>query len=206
MSDEQTVFIVDDDPAVSDSLRALLESDDLTAETYSSAQAFLDSYSGARSGCLLLDVQLPDVDGLKLQQDLAAAHPALPVIIITGHADVPVAVKALKAGAVDFIEKPFADDIILESVRRGLEISRQKRREQASLQAARAGLERLTARERDVLDHLVEGHLNKVIAYELGISARTVEIHRSRVMEKMGATSLAHLVRMGLALGIGLED
>ncbi len=202
MTNDATVFVVDDDPAVRDSLKALLESDDLTVEIYGTCQEFLNAPDINRGGCLLLDVQMPEMNGLELQQKLADNGSTLPVIIITGHGDVPIAVKAMKAGAVDFIEKPFTDDIILDSVRRALELGVRSRREQVSVDQAEAGIKRLTTREYEVLEHLVVGRLNKQIAYDLGISARTVEIHRARVMEKMGVRTLAHLVRLALAKGI----
>lgn len=205
MTSEATVFVVDDDAAVRDSLKDLLESDGLTAEVYGAAQEFLDAHDTARGGCLLLDIQMPDMNGLELQQKLADKGSTLPVIIITGHGDVPIAVKALKAGAVDFIEKPFTDDVILGGVRRALELGEQNRREQASVDEAKAGIARLTTREYEVFEHLVIGRLNKQMAFDLGISKRTVEVHRARVMEKMEARNLAHLVRMAMALGIESE-
>lgn len=202
MASEATVFVVDDDAAVRDSLKALLESDGLAVEIYDAGQTFLDAHDTDGGGCLLLDVQMPDMNGLELQQKLADNGSSLPVIIITGHGDVPIAVKALKAGAVDFIEKPFSDDVILAGVRRALELGEQTRHKLASVDAAKAGIARLTAREHEVLEHLVIGRQNKQISYDLGISSRTVEIHRARVMEKMAARNLAHLVRMAIALGI----
>lgn len=205
MISEAIVFVVDDDAAVRDSLKDLLESDGLTAEVYGAAQEFLDAHDTARGGCLLLDIQMPDMNGLELQQKLADKGSTLPVIIITGHGDVPIAVKALKAGAVDFIEKPFTDDVILGGVRRALELGEQNRREQASVDEAKAGIARLTTREYEVFEHLVIGRLNKQMAFDLGISKRTVEVHRARVMEKMEARNLAHLVRMAMALGIESE-
>ena len=205
MTSEATVFVVDDDAAVRDALKDLLESDGLTAEVYGAAQEFLDAHDTDRGGCLLLDIQMPDMNGLELQQKLADKGSSLPVIIITGHGDVPIAVKALKAGAVDFIEKPFTDDVILGSVRRALELGERNRREQASVDEAKAGIARLTTREYEVFEHLVIGRLNKQIAFDLGISARTVEVHRARVLEKTGVRNLAHLVRMAMALGIEPE-
>ncbi len=205
MSNDAIVYVVDDDDAVRDSLKVLLQSDGLTAQVYASGREFMDSYNADIAGCLLLDVQLPDMNGLEMQLELANKQIKLPIIIITGYADVPIAVKALKAGAVDFIEKPFSDDTILASVRTALEIGNREHREQASLLEAKESLQRLTNRERQVLEQLVMGRLNKVIAFELGISARTVEIHRARIMEKMKARSLAHLVRLALALGIRPE-
>lgn len=205
MTSEATVFVVDDDAAVRDSLKALLESDGLTVEVYGAGQKFLDAHGANRGGCLLLDVQMPDMNGLELQRKLADNGSSLPVVIITGHGDVPIAVKALKAGAVDFIEKPFTDDVILGSVRRALERGERNRREQASVDEAKAGIARLTTREYEVFENLVIGRLNKQIAFDFGISVRTVEIHRARVMEKMAARNLAHLVRMAMALRIEPE-
>jgi len=200
MGDAATVFVVDDDDAVRDSLRALLEANGLAVEVFSSGQMFLDNHDAEHAGCLLLDVQMPDMDGLELQKKLIDGGSSLPVIIITGHGDVPIAVRALKAGAVDFIEKPFTSDNILDSVRRALTLGEKNRRKQESTDKVKAGIARLTTREHQVFDHLVTGRLNKQIAFDLGISARTVEVHRARVMEKMGALNLAHLVRMALDL------
>lgn len=206
MTTNPIVFVVDDDPAIGDALKALLETDGLMVEVYGGGQEFLNAYDPAFGGCLLLDVEMPGMDGLELQARLAEIHGALSIVIITAHGDVPRAVKALKAGAIDFIEKPFTDERILDCVRRALEVSERSRREQALLGDANAGVARLTPRERDVLEQLVIGRANKVIAFELGISARTVEIYRARVMEKMAARNLSHLVRMGLALGMNPES
>ncbi len=205
MTTDAIVYVVDDDDAVRDSLKMLLESDGLTTQVYASGREFMDSCNDDMPGCLLLDVQLPDMHGLDIQLELVNNQIKLPIIIITGYADVPIAVKALKAGAVDFIEKPFSDDTILASVRSALEVGDKNRKEQSSLTETKAKLERLTDRERQVLEQLVIGRSNKVIAFELEISARTVEIHRARIMEKMEARSLAHLVRLTLDLGIKPE-
>jgi two-component system response regulator FixJ len=199
-----TVFIVDDDDAVRDSLGALVESAGLTAESFASGMQFLDAIGPERAGCVLLDVQMPDLGGLEIQERLAANQPALRVIIITGHGDVPLAVKAMKAGAVDFIEKPFDDGVLLDCVQRALAESQRGQVGEAAA-AGIEGLGQLTPRERDVLHQLIVGNPNKVIAYELGISPRTVEVHRARVMEKMQAKSLSHLVRMALAAGVDPE-
>ena len=200
-SDGPTVFIVDDDDAVRDSLGALIESAGLTAESFATGTRFLDAIGPDRTGCVLLDVQMPDLGGLEIQERLAASQPGLRVIIITGHGDVPLAVKAMKAGAVDFIEKPFDDGVLLDCVHRALAESQRGEAAEAGLE----GLGQLTPRERDVLLQLIVGNPNKVIAYELGISPRTVEVHRARVMEKMQAKSLSHLVRMALAAGVDPE-
>ena len=195
-SPRETVFIVDDDDAVRDSLQVLLESAGLTVEAFASPTAFLGSSAPERPGCLLVDVRMPEMDGIELQEALTAANRRLPVIVMTGHADVPLAVRAMKAGAVDFIEKPFDDEVIIETVRRALEL-----RPAANPEIAQR-LALLTPREREVLEGLVAGRANKVIAFDLDISPRTVEIHRARVMEKMQARSLSQLVRMALEAGI----
>ena len=202
MPDEQTVYVVDGDEAVRDSLAALLEYGGLTVQAYGSGQEFLDAQPERVEGCLLLDVQMPDMDGLQVLEKLESTGILGPVIMITGHGEVQIAVKVMKTGAMDFVEKPFAGDAILDSVRGALELDERDRRKTETLEEARTGLTRLTAREKDVLEQLVVGQPNKVIAYELGISARTVEIHRARVMEKMGARNLSYLIRMALALGI----
>jgi two-component system response regulator FixJ len=195
-SPRETVFIVDDDDAVRDSLQILLESAGLTVEAFGSPGAFLESSAPDRPGCLLVDVRMPEMDGIELQETLTTANRRLPVIVMTGHADVPLAVRAMKAGAVDFIEKPFDDEVIIETVRRALEL-----RPAANPEIAQR-LALLTPREREVLEGLVAGRANKVIAFDLDISPRTVEIHRARVMEKMQARSLSQLVRIALESGI----
>lgn len=202
MTGEGTVFVVDDDAAVRDSLQTLLGSAELTVEVYGSGEEFLDAYAPSRKGCLLLDVRMPGLSGLEIQQRLADQRSTLPVIIITGHGDIPTAVKAMKAGAVDFIEKPFRAELILDSVRRALDLGEQIRRTRLSAEDTVARIAKLTPREREVLGHLVLGRSNKIIAFELGISPRTVEVFRARVMEKMQAESLPHLVRMALAAGL----
>lgn len=203
------IFIVDDDAAVRDSLAALVDSAGLAAESFASGTMFLKAMAPERGGCVLLDVQMPDLSGLEIQARLAASHPGLRVIIVTGHGDVPLAVKAMKAGAFDFIEKPFDGETLLECVRRALaEIDLAGSKRERPADAAASGLNgfaQLTPRERDVLQQLIIGNPNKVIAYELGISPRTVEVHRARVMEKMQARNLSHLVRMALAAGLDPE-
>jgi len=204
MTEARTVHLVDDDEAVRDSLAALLETHDFEVSTYPSAEAFLAACPTSAAGCLLTDIRMPDMDGLALQERVAATYPGLSVIVMTGHADVPLAVRAMKAGAVDFIEKPFPAPAIVDAIGRALEQSA-RRREPAPQPnpEIREHLESLTPREREVLDGLVAGLPNKTIAYDLGISPRTVEIHRARVMEKMRAKSLSELVRHAMVLGIG---
>lgn len=191
----ETVFIVDDDEAMRDSLTWLLEGNGYQVRSFTSAEQFLSAYDAGQVSCLILDVRMPGMSGLELFEELGRRRCTLPVIFITGHGDVPMAVAALKKGAADFIEKPFADRDMLRLVAQCLEQerdSRGKRRQEAD--TARR-LEHLTQREREVLDLIIAGKLNKQIADVLGISIKTVEVHRARVMEKMGAHSLAELVQ-----------
>lgn len=197
MNDEY-VFVVDDDADIRDSMRLLLEVAGFKVRNYTSARQFLDDES-PKQGCLVADIRMPDMSGLELQEEAAKRHLDLPVIIMTGHGDVPLAVKAMKAGAIDFLEKPFDDERMLASVRRALEIGSRARSRNAEAIAAKTLLASLTPRERGVLDKLVQGRSNKVVAYELGISPRTVEIHRAHIMGKMEASSLSDLVRVVLA-------
>jgi two-component system, LuxR family, response regulator FixJ len=187
-----TVFVVDDDAAVRDSLRMLLKSVGLPVEVFESGQEFLDADRDDRPGCLVLDIRMPGMSGLELQVKLNERHSILPIIFITGHGDVPMAVEAMQAGAVDFIQKPFRDQDLLDRINQALE------KDAGSRRMIRKRLESLTPREKEVLDLVVAGKANKVIAGDLNLSQRTVEIHRARVMEKMEAHSLAHLVRMVL--------
>ncbi len=196
-----TIFIVDDDMAVRDALKLLLRSVGQAVETYGSAQEFLDAYSEDRPGCLVLDIRMPGMSGLELQQKLNERHSILPIIFITGHGDVPMAVEAMQAGAVDFIQKPFRDQDLIDRINQALEKDNNNRAALGERNDIRKRLETLTPREREVLDLVVHGKANKVIAGDLKLSQRTVEIHRARVMEKMQASSLAHLVRMVLEVG-----
>jgi len=200
MSEQSTVFIVDDDEAVRDSLSWLMQSVGLGTETFASADAFLQGYSHDRPGCLILDIRMPGMSGLELQNVLREQGFRLPLIIISGHADVPMAVRALKAGAFDFIEKPFNDQLLLDLVQRAIEKDRQQRESLAELDEWRARLDSLTPREREVLELVVGGAANKVISSELGVSLKTVEAHRARVMDKLQASSLSELVRMTLTV------
>ena len=197
MNDDQ-VFVVDDDADIRDSMRMLLEVAGFKVRSYTSAKHFLvDDHP--KHGCLIADIRMPDMSGLELQEEVVRRHIDLPIIIITGHGDVPLAVQAMKAGAVDFLEKPFNDDLMLASIRRALEIGSRARSRAAESKAAQDLLSALTPRERGVLDKLVQGRSNKLVAHELGISPRTVEIHRAHIMSKMEASSLSDLVRLVLA-------
>jgi len=195
-----TVFVVDDDPGIRRSLELLLDSVGLEVSCFASTTEFLDAYDPDAPGCLLLDVRLPTISGLALQEQLRTMHSMLPIIFITAHGDVPLAVRAMHAGAFDFLEKPFNDQELIDRTQAALEHDAKNRQQLGRHEEILVQLGRLTAREREVMEHVVNGQANKVIAHELGISERTVEIHRSRVMEKMHASSLAQLVRMWLAV------
>lgn len=198
MSSEPTVFIVDDDPAIRQAMEFLMRSVDMTCEIFRSADEFLAAWNEGRSGCLVLDIRMPGMGGLELQERLSQRGSRLPIIFITGHADVPMAVDAMQKGAFDFIQKPFRDQELLERIGAAIKAEREQRAEHARKSEVSERLESLTPREREVMDLVVTGKPNKIVAYELGVSQRTVEIHRARVMEKMGAGSLADLVRMSL--------
>lgn len=193
-----TVFIVDDDAAIRRAMKALLDSVNLASEIFPSADEFLDKVSDRRPGCLVLDIRMPGLSGLELQQELNRRGNRIPVIFITGHGDVPMAVEAMQNGALDFIQKPFRDQDLLDRVSDALKTDQRRRAEEEQYSAIAERIATLTNREREVFDLVVTGKPNKVIAFELGVSQRTVEIHRSRVMEKMHASSLADLVRMHL--------
>lgn len=201
MNVRPSIFVVDDDSAVRDSLKLLLRSVGQAVETFGSGQEFLDGYNDDRAGCLVLDIRMPGMSGLELQQKLNERHSILPIIFITGHGDVPMAVEAMQAGAVDFIQKPFRDQDLIDRINQALEKDNNNRAALGERNDIRRRLETLTPREREVLDLVVHGKANKVIAGDLKLSQRTVEIHRARVMEKMQASSLAHLVRMVLEVG-----
>lgn len=194
--DVPRVFVVDDDAAVRESLALLVKSMSLAAETYASAQEFLEHYDGTRPGCLVLDIRMPLMSGLDLQQVLASRGLDVPIIFITGHGDVSMAVQAMRAGAVDFLEKPFKDQDLLDRIYQALELDRRRRAALEDAAAVRARFATLTPREREVLERLVLGQANKVIAVELALSERTVEIHRAKVMSKTAAKSLAELVAL----------
>ncbi len=200
MSEASTVYVVDDDPAMRDSLRWLLESVDFQVHVFESATAFLEQYEGHRPACLVLDVRMPGMSGLDLQDELVRRDVTIPMIMISAHGDVPVAVRALKTGAIDFIEKPFSDQLLLDRVRQALEKDQKASQTDEAKDAIRARTETLTPREKEVMELVVAGNPNKAVASKLGLSQKTVEIHRARVMSKMSAGSLAELVRDFLML------
>jgi FixJ family two-component response regulator len=196
MTPEPTVFVVDDDQAVRRFLCGLIASVDLRVEAYASAREFLDAYEPGRPGCLLLDIRMPGMSGLELQKELAERAIGLPVIILTGHGDVQVAVHAMKAGAVDFIEKPFNNELLLDRIQKAVAKSVDAGSTRVRRDQIMGRVDLLTPRERQVLDMVVAGETNKGVARRLDISERTVEIHRSNAMAKMQAKSLADLVKM----------
>jgi two-component system response regulator FixJ len=196
MSREPTVFIVDDDPAVLRSLAALVEVIFPHAEAYASAADFLAAYRRGRPGCLVLDVAMPGINGLELQRKLAEEELRIPVIFITGHGSVRMAVGAMRAGAVNFLEKPFQEQELWESIRKALDLDQQNRRERLRRRRVERRLASLSQGEREVLDGILAGKCNKDIAAELGLSVRTVEDRRARMMKKMQAGSVAQLVQM----------
>ncbi len=200
MQDSRIVHIVDDDEAVRQSLAFLLSSAGLAVRVYDSATAFLAGLSGITGGCLITDIRMPDMTGIELLQQLRMRACNLPAIVITGHGDVPLAVEAMKAGAIDFIEKPFDEEAILHAVQGALE--RGLDGEDGDAPAISARLATLSERERQVLEGLIAGHPNKTIAYDLGISPRTVEVYRANLMTKMGARSLSELIRMAIVAKI----
>ena len=205
MSKQPNVFVVDDDQAMRNSLKWLIESVGMKVETYSTADEFIQNYYPGRAGCLLLDVRMPGMSGLELQEHFIKHQINIPIIIITGHGDVPMAVRAMKSGAIDFIEKPFNDELLLESIRNALNMDVEQRAAQAERAEIATRLANLTPREHEVMEMVTAGKANKEIAQTLGVSAKTVEAHRSRVMEKMQADSLAELVKMAVAANIEIS-
>ncbi|WP_033920073.1 response regulator transcription factor [Sphingomonas sp. 37zxx] len=203
MSDKRLVHIIDDEDGVRRSASFMLKTSGFATCTWESGTAFLKEVRHAELGCILLDIRMPEMDGLEVQQALNERGVAMPVIILTGHGDVTIAVKAMKAGAVDFIEKPFESDVLLDAIGRAFD--RIDMAADVIVRAADAGvvLGALTAREREVLEGLAQGYPNKTIAYDLGISARTVEVHRANVMTKLGARSLSDALRIAFAAGLG---
>jgi two-component system, LuxR family, response regulator FixJ len=201
MAAEVIVHVIDDDEAVRQSIEFLLRTSGVMARTYDSASAFLDVLPTVESGCIITDVRMPGISGIELLRRLGEMRIRIPVIVITGHGDVPLAVEAMKNGAVDFLEKPFEDELLLASVRSALNRSQENAARDAERAEVEARLATLTNREREVLEGLVAGKPNKIIAFDLAISPRTVEIYRANVMTKMEAASLSELVRMTLVVG-----
>jgi len=198
----QVVFVIDDDASMRDAVSRLLNAVGLTVQTFASAREFLAGRLPDVPGCAVLDVRLPGLSGLDLQREMVERGIHIPVIFITGHGDIPMSVQAMKAGAVEFLTKPFRDQDLLDAVRSGIQLDRQGRKERAELAELRDGLRQLTPREREVMSLVVAGLLNKQIALRLGTSEKTIKIHRGHVMQKMRADSLADLVRMSQKLGI----
>ncbi|HAE25970.1 MULTISPECIES: response regulator transcription factor [Hyphomonas] len=203
MSEQKLIHLVDDDDAVRHSASFMLRHAGFAVKTYTDGVAFLEVVEDASAGCILLDVQMPRMDGLEVQEQLNARGVAMPVIVLTGHGDVNVAVKAMKAGAVDFVEKPYEKQTLVEALNRAFQRLEERSQRDLLVDEARGKIEHLTPREREVLEGLVDGHTNKSIADSLDISPRTVEIHRANLMEKLGATSLSGVLRIAFAAGVG---
>lgn len=202
MQNEPTVFVVDDDAAVRDALFVLFKSARLKCECWASAEEFLAAYVPMRRGCLVLDVRMTGMDGLELMRELAARKIQIPIVFISGHGDIQMAVRAMQSGAVSFIEKPFDEEELLRQVARAMQLDAQRRQTETQQQATRERFDTLSAREKQVLDLIVAGLINKEIAYRLGITLRTVETHRAQVMSKMGAETSADLVRLLASAGL----
>jgi RNA polymerase sigma factor (sigma-70 family) len=194
------VFVVDDDQAMRNSLKWLIESVGVQVESFASADEFLAQYQPGRAGCLVLDVRMPGMSGLELLEHLAQRNMHIPAVVITGHGDVPMEVRAMKSGAIDFIEKPFNDEALLDAIRRAIAYEEQQRNSLSEHLQVQERMSHLTPREYEVMTMVTDGRSNKEIANSLGVSAKTIEAHRARVMEKMQAGSLAELVRMALAV------
>lgn len=205
MTDTRLIHLVDDDEAIRHSASFMLRHAGFRVKTYVDGVAFLEQVDDAEKGCILLDVQMPKMDGLQVQEALNERGVAMPVIVLTGHGDVAVAVRAMKAGAVDFVEKPYAKQTLVDALTRAFERLEARRKEEVLADEARGLIEHLTAREKEVLLGLVDGQTNKEIAISLDISPRTVEIHRANVMEKMGAPNLSTVLRIAFAAGFGIE-
>ncbi|MGZ8334047.1 MAG: response regulator transcription factor [Allosphingosinicella sp.] len=206
MASNRTIHLVDDDEAIRRSVSFMLRTSGYLVKTYPSGVEFLGVARDAVTGCVLLDVRMPDMDGLEVQQALKDRGVLMPVIVLTGHGDINLAVQAMKAGAVDFIEKPFEKSVLIGAIEIGFARIDQAGRRHARADEAKVQLEALTPREYDVLQGLVRGHPNKTIAYDLGISPRTVEIHRANLMGKLGVPSLSEALRIAFAAGLGGDD
>lgn len=195
-TDKPVVFVVDDDEAICESLRLLIGDIGLEVRTFTSARQFLEEYDSSRPGCLVLDVRMSGISGLELQARLNETGIPIPTIIITGHADVPMAVEAMKAGATDFIEKPFRDQVLLDSIQKAIDLDLRIRRRRREHQDVQSRLTLLTQREREVMDRLVAGKSTKSIAFDLGISQKTVDFHRANILDKIGVSSVVELLRL----------
>lgn len=195
MSDKQTVFIIDDDEGIREGLELLFESIDLNAQSFSSGSAFLNVYNPNMSGCIVLDIRMPKMSGLELQQKLKDLNCLLPIIFITGHGDIPMAVEAMRLGAIDFIRKPFNEQHLIDRINEALILDDKQHEQHINKHKTKIEIESLSSREREVFERVTDGMMNKVIASDLNISERTVEVHRSHVMMKLGAKTLAQLVR-----------
>ena len=196
------VFVIDDDPAFRQSTQMLIESAGLSVQAFSSAEEFLSSRRPDVPACLVLDVRLPQLSGLDLQRELARANAQMPIIFITGHGDIPMTVQAMKAGAIEFLTKPFREQDLLDAIHRAINSDRAARLQRAKLEELRRRYRSLTARERQVMVHVVTGMLNKEVANQLGTTEKTIKVHRGHIMQKMGAMSFADLVRTAERLGI----
>lgn len=196
MSEKERVFVVDDDEAVRDSIGMLLETVDIPYVTYPDGQSFLDGVDPSEVSCLVLDIRMPGMSGLELQEKLGAMQVDIPIVFITGHGDIPMAVEAMRRGAVDFLRKPFRDQELLDRIQEALSRDADNRGQAADVESVKEQIAELTPREREVFKRVASGQANKVVAIELGISERTVEIHRSNVMQKTHSRSLADLVRL----------
>jgi two-component system response regulator FixJ len=207
MQDEKPcIYIVEDDEAVRDSLSLILESVGHQVQAFATADAFLNAYSPNMSGCIVLDIRMPGMDGMELQNRLNSMNSILPIIFVTGHGDVPMAVEAMQRGAMDFVQKPYREQELLGKISAALKLDEENRQSLQEKQTIIEQLASLTPREHEVMEGMVAGKANKVIAYDLDISQRTVEIHRARVMEKLNAKSLAHLVRMVMTVGADSQN
>lgn len=206
MDNSANVYIVEDDDAVRDSLLMMLESVGRSVQAFASANQFLESYSQTMAGCIVLDIRMPGINGMELQRKLNEMNSILPIIFVTGHGDVPMAVEAMQEGAVDFVQKPYREQELLDKISLAMALDEENRSSLQQRQLILEHLQELTPRENDVLRLMVEGKANKVIAIDLDISQRTVEIHRARVMEKLNANSLAHLVRMYMVVESELPE